>query len=385
MATPLPQNSNGPWIVTSVWALTGVASFFVLLRFYCRIFRGRIFAVDDSLLLVAWLLLLAQTILSVFSVRLGSGKHVWNIDPSLTEDLLMLQDITTAPSVLAVAFSKASAGVSLLRLLPNRWQRVLTIFIITSIGVLMTGIMVLTLVQCMPIQKHWNFQVPGHCWDPRIVAQFAIGAAIWSGVMDIILAILPMPVILGLQMNKREKLGVAIALSFMVFTDPTYDIAPVVVYGTAEIAVTMIAACIPVLRVLIRDVSRAGTIRYGHTAPSSHSGGTSSNHSRLHNNHDNAYGSAVRRPIMTPNTSSGSGSGGFGSARSLRSQKSFKNSKPPLEVTMQKTIMIEYSDAKRDSGNWILDPVNLSPRTLFDEQLTKSLSDDSSEVPKSPV
>lgn len=75
---------------------------------------------------------------------------------------------------------------------------------------------VLTLVQCTPIQKHWNFQIPGHCWDPRIVAEFAIGAAIWSGVMDIILAILPMPVILGLQMNKREKLGVAIALSFMV-------------------------------------------------------------------------------------------------------------------------------------------------------------------------
>lgn len=52
--TPLPQTSNGPWIVTSVWALTGAASFFVLLRFYCRLFRGRIFAVDDWLLLVAW-------------------------------------------------------------------------------------------------------------------------------------------------------------------------------------------------------------------------------------------------------------------------------------------------------------------------------------------
>ena len=47
------------------------------------------------------------------------------------------------------------------------------------------------------------------------MAQFAIAASIWSGVMDIVLAILPMPVILGLQMNKREKLGVAIALGFM--------------------------------------------------------------------------------------------------------------------------------------------------------------------------
>ncbi|KAK7992985.1 hypothetical protein PG988_001779 [Apiospora saccharicola] len=214
-ASSLPQDSNGPWIVTSIWALTAVGSFFVMLRFYCRIFRGRTFPFDDCLLLVAWILLVAQTVLSAYSVRLGSGKHIWNIDPSLSEALLMLQDITTAPSVLAVAFSKASAGASLLRLLTYKWQRVLTIFIITSIGLLMSGIMVLTLVQCMPIQKHWNYQVPGTCWDPNIVAKFAIGASIWSGVMDIVLAILPMPVILGLQMNKREKLGVAIALSFM--------------------------------------------------------------------------------------------------------------------------------------------------------------------------
>ncbi|KAK7942455.1 uncharacterized protein PG986_011568 [Apiospora aurea] len=379
MATALPQNSNGPWIVTSTWALTAVGSFFVLLRFYCRIFRGHTFPADDWILLIAWILLLSQTILSVYSVRLGSGEHIWNIDPALSEALLMLQDITTAPSVLAVAFSKASAGVSLLRLLPFRWQRVLTIFIITSIGMLMSAIIVLTCIQCVPIQKHWNFQLPGTCWDPDIVAKFAIGAAIWSGVMDIILAILPLPVILGLQMNKREKLGVAIALSFMAFagassfikastlinlssTDPTYDIAPVIVFGTAEIAVTIIAACIPVLRVLVRDVAHAGTLRYGNTLRShSHGGGSHS-----HSNHSiNTQGSAQR--TITANT----GPGGP-KARLMKSRLS-SQANGPLEGMLEKTTMIEYSDAKRHS-NWVLDPVNLSPRTLFDEQLSKTMS-----------
>ncbi|KAK8121371.1 hypothetical protein PG999_005491 [Apiospora kogelbergensis] len=217
MTTPLPHDSNGPWIVASTWTLTAVASVFVLLRFYCRIFKGHIFPIDDCLLLIAWILLVAQTVLSVYSVGLGSGNHIWDMRPESSVELLMLQDITTAPSVLAVAFSKASAGVSLLRLLAFRWQRVLTIFIVASIALLMTGIMVLTLVQCMPIQRHWDYTVPGTCWPPSIVTQFAIGASIWSGVMDIILAILPMPVILGLQMNKREKLGVTIALGSMVF------------------------------------------------------------------------------------------------------------------------------------------------------------------------
>ncbi|KAK8068778.1 hypothetical protein PG994_005394 [Apiospora phragmitis] len=297
LETPLPQNSNGPWIVTSTWALTAVGSFFVLLRFYCRTFRSHTFAADDYLMLVAWILLLSQTILSAYSVRLGSGKHIWNIDPALSEELLMLQDITTAPSVLAVAFSKASAGVSLLRLLTFRWQRVLTIFIITSIGILMSGIMVLT-----------------------------------AGASSFI------------------KASTLINLSS---TDPTYDIASVIVYGTAEIAVTLIAACIPVLRVLIRDVSRTSTIRYDNTLRSY--GGS--------NNSNNTHSSA-RRTMIT-NTGSGS------AVRSVKSRLS-SQTKVPLEVMLENTIVTEFSDARRNS-NWVLEPVNLSPRTLFDEELNKTI------------
>lgn len=37
--------------------------------------------------------------------------------------------------------------------------------------------------------------------------------------------------------------------------DPIYDTAPLVVWGHAEIAVTIIAASIPILRVLAKDVS----------------------------------------------------------------------------------------------------------------------------------
>lgn len=145
----------------------------------------------------------------------------------------------------------------------------------------------------------------------------------------------------------------------------------------------MIAACIPVLRVLVRDVSRAGTSRYGRSTSPSRGGGHSSNHT---------YGSAVRRPVMTPNTGSGSShGGGFGGARSLPSQASScrgGRAQAPLEVMRQKTVVVEYSCARRDSGSWILDPVNLSPRTLFDEQLTKSLGDDASDLSdprRSPV
>jgi len=131
----------------------------------------------------------------------------------------------------------------------------------------------------------------------------------------------------------------------------------VVVYGTAEIAVTLIAACIPVLRVLIRDVSRAGTIRYGYTArthgSTAHSKGSGSNNDdspqgTLASRNGSVAGSEVVRPVSS-------------------------QARKTLEVMREKTIMIEYSCAKLE--NWTLDPVNLSPRTLFDEQFDKTMRD----------
>ena len=90
--------------------------------------------------------------------------------------------------------------------------------------------------QCNPVSKHWNHQVPGVCWSPEVVPRYAVGAAselfrhraplkhsvltdmstVYSGVMDILLALIPWPLIMKLRMNKREKLGVAMALASMI-------------------------------------------------------------------------------------------------------------------------------------------------------------------------
>lgn len=134
-----------------------------------------------------------------------------------------------------------------------------------------------------------------------------------------------------------------------------------VVYGTAEIAVTIIAACIPVLRVLIRDVSRAGTLRYGHTArphgsTSRSKGGGTSNTSSHHNNNSS------QRTLAS-----------FHSVPAGRTRPFSSQTRKTLEVMRENTIEIEYSFAKKD--NWTLAPVNLSPRTLFDEEFERTMRD----------
>lgn len=86
--------------------------------------------------------------------------------------------------------------------------------------------------------------------------------------MDFILAILPWPVVMGLNMKRKEKITIACGLSLGVFAgccsvvrtvelrtlaskaNYVHDTAPMLLWSSSEICLTIICACIPVLRPL---------------------------------------------------------------------------------------------------------------------------------------
>lgn len=55
-----------------------------------------------------------------------------------------------------------------------------------------------------------SFFVLGRCGEIQKLTRRIVG---YSAAMDFVLAILPWKMIMGLQMNKREKIGVVVALS----------------------------------------------------------------------------------------------------------------------------------------------------------------------------
>jgi|SRR5690242_14404332 len=86
--------------------------------------------------------------------------------------------------------------------------------------------------------------------------------------MDFVLAILPWPVVMGLNMKRKEKITIACGLSLGVFAGAcsvvrtvelrtlasnanyVYDTSPMLLWSSSEICLTIICACIPVLRPL---------------------------------------------------------------------------------------------------------------------------------------
>jgi hypothetical protein len=123
-------------------------------------------------------------------------------------------------SITGAVWSKTSFGITLL-LITDGWIRKATWFCIISMNIAMFVSAILPWVACTPISKTWDLSAEGTCWDPSVVVHFDIFSASYSALMDFTLAFLPWRFLWKLQMKRKEKIGVGIALSMGIFAGVT--------------------------------------------------------------------------------------------------------------------------------------------------------------------
>ncbi|KAF2453484.1 hypothetical protein BDY21DRAFT_126629 [Lineolata rhizophorae] len=268
---------NGPRIVISMWVMTGVASLFMGLRFFCKRRYSKVIGSDDFILFASWTFLVIYASMTTVAAANGIGKHIDDLDESKTSLAIKLLYIGEFFAIIALAVSKTSFAATLLRFALERWRQAFLWFIIISLNAIMLTCAVLPFAQCTPTKKLWEIEVEGTCWDTNITVNFSIFAGSFSAAMDFALAVFPWLVVKDLQMNKREKIGVAFAMSLGVLagitaivktsylpsmarsTDFTYYSANLLIWAAAETAITIIAASIPFLRLLIKAATSSLT------------------------------------------------------------------------------------------------------------------------------
>lgn len=156
----------------------------------------------------------AAVIFSV-NVRHGMGVHVCELAMTRPQELstvALLSLVTGSISIVATIWSKTSFALTLLRITDYRWLKITLWTMVAFLNVAMGISAVLTMVQCSPVQKSWNTFADGYCWREAFSA-YSVASAIYSGLTDVALALLPWTVILNLQMKLTEKIGVAVAMS----------------------------------------------------------------------------------------------------------------------------------------------------------------------------
>ncbi|KAK3363249.1 hypothetical protein B0T25DRAFT_33881 [Lasiosphaeria hispida] len=263
---PLSKNPQGVLIEGVLWTLIVLSGSCLGLRIYCKFLRRRRLWWDDYFIIMAWIMLLISCIATTNNVGLGFGMHFVDVPVENLIPMGLVANISGFTSVLGVALSKTSFAITLLRL-TDGWLKWFVWFIIITLNATQHASAVFFWVSCDPPAKTWNPTLEGTCWSPKIMSilPWVIGG--WSAFCDFALAFLPWRLLFRFHMYRREKVGIAIAMSMGVFAgitciiklttippssdrDFTYNGMQLVIWGFAEVASTIIATCIPTMRAL---------------------------------------------------------------------------------------------------------------------------------------
>ncbi|KZF19790.1 hypothetical protein L228DRAFT_271109 [Xylona heveae TC161] len=264
----MEAGDNGPKIAVVMWVVTIVPLIFLALRVYCKWKLSKGIGWDDHVAIFSWVLFLVYTCLITAAVTKGVGKHLQYVKLDNLVTALKLTYIGEFVAIIACVLSKTSFAVTLLRIVTRQWQVMFLWFVIISMNLVMWLTAIFYFAQCKPTAALWDFSIQGKCWPAYVLTDIAIFAGAYSGLMDFLLALLPWTVIWKLQMRKREKVGVAIAMSLGIFAsvtsfiktsyltnlgeqkDFTYYAGNILIWAAAETGATLVAASIPSLRIL---------------------------------------------------------------------------------------------------------------------------------------
>ncbi|KAI0445986.1 hypothetical protein F4803DRAFT_506248 [Xylaria telfairii] len=254
------------------WTLTALAAVFLSLRVYCKLSRGRGLWWDDYILLVAFASTLIAVAFITSSIMLGFANPDAVIGKAAARQLQIHGGVQNVFFSLASDLSKTSFGFTLLRVTEGRMKHTV-IFLIVTLNIVYFLTIIFTFLKCQPAIYSW---LPADtCWTLWTYIKFAIFGGAYSALVDFVFATIPWFLVKDLNMKKAEKLGVAIAMSFGAIAGITAVIRTIflpslaspdfstkattlVIWYTAEAATTIIAASIPVLRALIKELKTSG-------------------------------------------------------------------------------------------------------------------------------
>ncbi|KAK1830623.1 hypothetical protein QBC39DRAFT_104917 [Podospora conica] len=274
---PAQASDHSPEILAAAWTFLGLASIALGLRVYCKWSSGRRLWWDDGVLIASWVAFVIDVSMTIYLVDLGLGRaqSIFALDMDNMRKFVLAILVRGTFAITSIAWSKTGFAITMLRL-TDGWVKRFIWFIIVTVNVALGITALLQWVGCTPVQSNWDPAVPQrHCLPGKSVLAYNLFSGSWSAAADIVLAVLPWQVLAQLQMNRREKIGAGIAMSMGIIAGivaivKTTNLNKIygsdqtkghilMIWDLAETGVTIIAASIPALRLLFRQVRSGGT------------------------------------------------------------------------------------------------------------------------------
>ncbi|EFY89839.1 hypothetical protein J3458_001505 [Metarhizium acridum] len=262
---------RGPQALILLWVTASIAIVIVALRLLGRRMRKSI-GWDDWTMLFTLVLYVAYAGTLTRLIGIGGMRHLSYLSPEQRVQAGKWSWVSQPFVVMGFATGKISVGLLLLRVVweTAHWRKRIVIFAITSALVITVINIVLTFVQCSPVEALWNpalvAQAKAKCWPPSVQTDFAIFLSSWNILTDVFLAVLPVTFMYNLKLSWRKKIGLCalLGLSFTaaIFatvktkyltslggrSDITWDTFNLYVWSASELFVIIVCGSVPPIK-----------------------------------------------------------------------------------------------------------------------------------------
>ncbi|KAK0720161.1 hypothetical protein B0H67DRAFT_460454, partial [Lasiosphaeris hirsuta] len=260
-----PQDSYQTNIIVCAVITWIIGAAFVGLRFYTR---GRllqnVLGAEDWTIVVALVFSGATCAGMIEQAVYGLGRHTLDISPEMMIPMGKAGWYTILWYMMALLFTKISILLLYIRILSYQHARY-AVYAILAIVVLTNGLwtFITVITSCMPLEAFWNPKITGAYCRPVVYWYANTGLHIGT---DVLLYILPLPIIINLQVKRRQKIVLysIFALGFFVCSisvvrlwdlvaesarvDFTYDNVSIAYLTCIEVNAAIACACCMTLK-----------------------------------------------------------------------------------------------------------------------------------------
>ncbi|SPO01426.1 related to integral membrane protein PTH11 [Cephalotrichum gorgonifer] len=204
-------------IVAVCVILSFLASVIVGMRLWIRA-RARGMAADDWMATLSLVFAIAYSVICIIQTKYGLGLPL-ALRPKANSVIFTRVNYSGRPIYqIGISFFKIALLISYLRLFEGTNQRMYRRVVWGAIILIFLshlGCTFALVFACTPVQKSWNPGMDGKCLAP---GPSFTGYAVVTIVSDIIVALIPIPVLLKLNVSRSKKIGLIVIFLLGLFT-----------------------------------------------------------------------------------------------------------------------------------------------------------------------